>query len=144
MESDTLASRQGVFQQPARERLVRRTLRALCRQRVALILQPGNVWVIEKAMKDTPETGAALRTCALRGWVEVIENAIPSGQLNSDGTLPSQLFSGVSPIYKVTDSGWSVVHRTQLWLLVSLVISALSFLVSVLACWVALHPAGDH
>jgi hypothetical protein len=122
------------------ERHVRQTLRALCRQRVALVLQPGNVWVIERAVEDTPETDIALKTCLLRGWVEPLENAVPSGRLNPDGSLPSKPFTGVSPIYKVTEGGWALVHRVQLWLLVSVSISILSFLVSTLSFWIAFHP----
>ena len=46
------------------------TLKTLARQRVAAILQPGNVWVIEKSIPNNDETEENLRTCYLRGWVE--------------------------------------------------------------------------
>jgi hypothetical protein len=64
-----------------RERSIRRILRKLARQRVAMVLQSGNVCVVEKAVEDTAEMDAALKTCHMRGWVEPLENAIPKGKL---------------------------------------------------------------
>lgn len=73
---------------------IHRTLRGLAKQRVAMVLQPGNVWVIERALKDTEETDALLKTCYMRGWVEPLEKSIPRGQLNQDGSLPmGELFT---------------------------------------------------
>jgi hypothetical protein len=90
------------------------TLKALSKQRVGLILQPGNVWVIERAVPDDEKTEANLRTCYLRGWVEPIENAIPKGRLTVDGKLPEgSLFSNIGPLYRLTDSGWNAIHRTH-------------------------------
>jgi hypothetical protein len=45
------------------ERTIRRTLRALSRQRVRMILQPGYVFVIDNALDPHPDTEAALKTC---------------------------------------------------------------------------------
>jgi len=70
------------------EQFILSVLRKLARQRVALILQPGNVWVIEKAIQRNDDVDEALRTCHLRGWVEPIENAIPKIRLGPDGLLP--------------------------------------------------------
>ncbi len=53
------------------ERDIRRTLKSLSRQRVALVLQPGNVWVIERAVEDNEQTDAALKTAYMRGWVKL-------------------------------------------------------------------------
>ena len=98
------------------------------------------MWVIDQAVEDTPENDAALKTCYIRGWVEVLENSIPKGKVNPDGSLSEgSLFSGTGPLYKVTDSGWAVVHHTQLWTLVAVVVSALSFIISVASFWAALH-----
>jgi hypothetical protein len=74
-----------------REWRVRGTLRALARQRVALILQPGNVWVIEKAVSDQDDTASALRTCFMRGWVESLADAVPIGSLGPAGDYPPGL-----------------------------------------------------
>jgi hypothetical protein len=35
-------------------------------------VQPGNVWVVEKAVEDNEQTDAALKTAFMRGWVEPI------------------------------------------------------------------------
>jgi hypothetical protein len=114
-------------------------LRRLARQRVALVLQPGNVWVIEKTVKDNNEADVALKTCYLRGWVEPIENAVPRGQLTADGKIPdiTHPFNKTGPIYRVTDAGWSVVNRSQIWLLTTVGLTALTLLATVIAILVA-------
>lgn len=63
------------------ERRIGRTLRRLSRQRVALILQPGDIWVVERAVSDDVETEAHLKTCQLRRWIETVSNAGPRGRL---------------------------------------------------------------
>lgn len=96
----------------------------LSRQRVALILQPGNVWVIEKSLVDDENTEANLRTCHLRGWIEPIENAIPKGDLTPDGNLPDgELFTRHGPLYRLTDSGWNAIHRSHVIALLGMIIS---------------------
>jgi len=61
-----------------RERAIRRALRALARQRIAVILQPGNVWVIEQAPDDQDvRLVEAIRSCYLRGWADVLPEAVP-------------------------------------------------------------------
>jgi hypothetical protein len=108
------------------ERTIRRTLRQLCRQRVRLILLPGNVFVIDNSAAPRADTDAALRTCWLRGWVELVENAIPSGRLTPDGRLPDSPFTGTAPMYRMTDSGWSVVHRSYMWAWLAVLMGFLS------------------
>ncbi len=108
---------------------IRRVLRKLSKQRLALILQPGNVWVVERAVEDNVFTDMALKTCFLRGWAEPLENAIPTGNLTPDGKLPNaQIFDRVKPLYRLTDSGWNVVHRSQLWVMVSLFLALLGLI----------------
>jgi hypothetical protein len=117
-----------------REWSIYRTLKALSKQRVALILQPGNVWVIERAILDNEINEANLRTCHLRGWVEPIENAIPQGKLNRDGSLPSgKLFTEYGPIYRLTDSGWNAIHRTHVITLLGLLVSLIALGVAVIS-----------
>jgi hypothetical protein len=114
------------------EREIRHILKRLSRQRVALVLQPGNVWVIEDAIEDNEETDAALKTAYMRGWVEPIENAVPKGKLTSGGALPSgNPFLEVGPLWRLTEGGWAVVNQTHWWALFAIVISVLSFAVSV-------------
>lgn len=123
---------------------IRRTLKRLSRQRVAMVMQPGNVWVVDNAVEDTEETDAALKTAYMRGWVEPIENAVPKGKLGPDGRLPpGPLFQRTGPLWRVTEGGWAVVNRTQLWTLFAIVVAVLSFAVSVVSFVVSLrglHP----
>jgi hypothetical protein len=114
-----------------REHAIRQTLRKLSRQRVALVLQPGNVCVIERAVKTTAETDTALKTCHMRGWVEPLESAIPQGNLTPDGRLPENLNFEAGPLYKLTSAGWSVIYRSNQLALVALVIALISLLVSI-------------
>ncbi len=117
---------------PNSESDIRHTLKRLSGQRVALVLQPGNVWVIENAVEDNEQTDAALKTAYMRGWVKPIENAVPKGKLTPDGTLPSgNPFQGVGPLWQLTEGGWTVVNRTHWWALFAILISVLSFTVSV-------------
>ena len=124
-----------------REAKIRRVLRQLARQRVALVLNPGNVWVIEKAVEDDERTDAALKTCYIRGWLEPLSNAIPKGRLTDDGRIPDTgLFDRIGPIYRLTDSGWSVINRSQLWALATVAIGTLALLVSIIAMLVTRTP----
>ena len=117
-----------------RELSIYRTLKAISKQRVALILQPGNVWVVEKAIPDDEQTEANLRTCHLRGWIEPIENAIPKGSLTKDGQLPEgAIFSERGPLYRLTDSGWNAIHRTHVIGLLGITISLLAAALAVMA-----------
>lgn len=115
-----------------KELLVRGALKRLARQRVALVLQPGNVWVIENAVPDNEETDAALKTCFMRGWVEPLENSVPKGSLTADGKLPNGIhFDKCGPLWKLTDSGWSAINRVHEWTLIGILLTALGVLVTV-------------
>jgi hypothetical protein len=127
------------------ERFIREVLEQVSRQRVPLVLQPGNVWVVDNAVAKDANTHAALMTCYMRGWIEPIERAIPTGHLTSDGNLPpGNLYQGLSDIYRVTSTGWSIVHNEHEWSIFAIVVSALSFLMaaaSLLVAIVALRSA---
>lgn len=112
------------FEDFQREHRIRGVLRALARQRVAVLLQPGDVWVIEKAPKRFHGFEEALRTCHLRGWVDPIANAVPTGSLTPDGRLPEGPPFTAKPVYRLTASGWSVLNRTQAWVFATLIIAA--------------------
>ncbi|WP_328187544.1 hypothetical protein [Marinobacter sp. OP 3.4] len=89
-----------------------RLLRRLARQRVGMVLQPGNYWVIEYAVEDNEETDVLLKTCYMRGWVEPLQNSVPKGRLQADGSSPNgPMFDSAGPIWKLTDTGWSVIQR---------------------------------
>jgi hypothetical protein len=114
-----------------RERFIRKTLMALAKQRVALILQPGNVWVTEYAPSESVEQVAeALRTCDLRGWAEVVSNAVPQAQLKPGGKLPASL-AGVAPVYRLTEAGWAQVRRTHQWLVATFIASLIAAIAAV-------------
>src|SRR4051794_38504282 len=118
---------------------IRRVLKSLSGQRVAGVLQPGNVWVVDGAVEDNEKTDAALKTAYIRGWGEPIENAVPKGRLGPDGRLPSgPLFQGAGPLWRLTEGGWAIVYQTQLWTLFVIVVSVLSFAVSVASLVVSL------
>jgi hypothetical protein len=115
------------------ERTIRRTLRQLARQRVRMVLQPGNYWVIDNTGKRGEDTPAALATCFMRGWIEPLEHAVPSKELPADLKLPENWgFDKVEPQYRLTSAGWSAIHRSNTIAIVALLISVFSFAVVLL------------
>jgi hypothetical protein len=124
-----------------RERLIRKTLHQLARQRVALILQPGNAWVVENAVADNDEAvAAALRTCQLRGWAAVEVSAVPHGSLTPSGDLPrGPIADRISPIYRLTEAGWNVIHRSQAWVLATFAIAAATLLATLASLFVVVR-----
>jgi hypothetical protein len=120
------------------EKRIRIVLRRVGGQRVPLVLQPGNIWVIDGAVPDDEETRAALLTCYMRGWVEPLEHAVPSGELTTDGRLPSDgLSRGRMTLYRVTPTGWDIIHHTREWSIFAVVVSVLSFFMSLASVLVA-------
>jgi len=120
----------------ARERNIRRVLRSLAGNRVVAILNPGNVWVIENAPTDYPDYQEALSTCLIRGWIEVLHEAIPQGKLGADA-LPNrtQPFQSSGSIYRVTDSGWAVINRTHTWVLATFAVALLALVATTIQLW---------
>lgn len=105
-----------------REYSIHRTLKLLSKQRVALVLQPGNVWVVEKALPESEEHLENVQTCLMRGWVEVLNDSVPTGKLKPDGTLPEgHLFERTKPIYRLTDGGWNKIHRSHVQAILSVI-----------------------
>lgn len=96
------------------------------------MLQPGNVWVIEYAVPDDEETDALLKTCYMRGWVEPLENSVPKGKLQPNGSLPDgPIFQSQGPVWKLTDSGWSAINRSHQLVLLGLFLSLMGVLIAV-------------
>ncbi|MCK5246694.1 hypothetical protein KAR02_07335 [Candidatus Bipolaricaulota bacterium] len=121
-----------------RERFIRKVLQRLSRQRVEVIL-PGGVWVINHAVTEEEDVVEAVRTCHMRGWVEPLCNAIPQGRLTADGKLPEgELFSGVGPMYRLTEAGWSVIHRLHTWVVITGIIALITLISTVVGLVVAL------
>ena len=115
-----------------RERFVRKTLRKLSRQSVAMVMQPGNIWLIEKAVSYNEENHTALLTCYMRGWIEPIQQGVPSNSLNPDGSIPSgPLFTRKETLYRLTDSGWAVINRSHQLAIITAFLAFVAVLVAV-------------
>jgi len=115
-----------MFTDLKREWIIRRALKKLSRQRVVGIMQPGNVWVIEKALMTNEKTEPALRTCFMRGWIDILEDRVLHGAPLPDGTVAKPWFQTVAPTWKLTDSGWAAIQRTHEWELIGILIATLS------------------
>lgn len=116
-----------------RERAIRRALRGLSRQRVVTILQPGNMLVVERGPSRREPSDAALRSCHLRGWAEPIGNAVRSGSLGPDGTIPDgHVYDRIGPIYRITEAGWHVLRRTHIWVVMTFVLALASLVATLL------------
>lgn len=124
-----------------RECFIRKTLKRLGRQRVLEILQPGNVWVVERAVTEAEKHVAeALRTCHLRGWVEVVSDAVPQAQLGPGGQLPRvDSPHGVAPIYRLTGEGWNEIRRTHTWVLLTFAAALASLIATLIGLWLMLR-----
>ena len=128
-----------MFDEWRRERFIRKTLRRLSQQRVVRVLQPGNIWMVEKAVseEESDQVVAALRTCNLRGWVQIHTDAIPHGKLTPDGKLPEgSRLSGTAPVYKLTEAGWNVIHRSHEWIVATFVIVAITLIATILGVFI--------
>ena len=109
---------------------IRSALKALARQRVAMIAQPDNVWVLENVPTIDPHFGVSIRTCILRGWVSE-QQEIPSGVLDSNGYLPTGPMSTLKPpFYRLTEAGWLVIHRSHAWVVSTFFVGLATLLIS--------------
>jgi hypothetical protein len=139
--------RNAVLEHFKRERSIRKALHAIARQRVVLVLQPGNVLVVELSPPNEEWFDIAVRTCHIRGWVDVLHDSIPSGAVRYDGSKP--VFPGEmksKAIYRLTEGGWSVIHRSHAWLIATFVVGLLSLvagIASVLVTLVTANPSID-
>ncbi len=115
-----------------REYSIYRTLRLLSKQRVCLVLQPGNVRVIEKALPDSEKNKENLETCLMRGWIEILNESVPVGKLGEDGQLPDgPLFNEEKHIYRLTDGGWNAIHRTHTLTILSIIATLASVAIAI-------------
>lgn len=114
------------------EKQIRRTLEKVAKQRVAMILQPGNVWVVERAVRSEDETvNAALKTCHMRGWIEPLIDSIPEYQFTPGGDIIEKEHR--KPIYRLTEAGWSKIHESHAWVIATLVIASCSLLATLIS-----------
>jgi hypothetical protein len=127
-----------MFDDFIRERQIRRSLKVIARQRVAMVL-PGNVLIVERspAREEWFELGA--RTCLIRGWVEILHENLPTGQVKFQGNSPSfpdQMIQATH--YKLTEGGWAVLNRSHAWVLATFLVASISLIVSAAALVVGL------
>ena len=117
-----------------RERQIRRALKAIARQRVAIVLQPGNVQVVERSPPREEWFDLGVRTCLIRGWVEVLHENLPTGRVRMQGNTPS-VPEAMTPAthYKLTEGGWAVLNRSHAWVLATFMASTVGLVVSVAA-----------
>lgn len=128
-----------MFDDFIRERKVRRALKAVARQRIAIVLQPGNVQVIERGTPDEEWFELGVLTCHIRGWVEVLHENLPTGAIKfqgSDPKLPSEMRT--KNHYKLTEGGWAVLNRSHAWVLATFMVSAVGLVVALASLAVAL------
>lgn len=117
-----------MFDNFRRERRIRSVMRGLAAQRVVTILQPGNILVVEKAIDTNDrDVSAAIHTARMRGWVDVLQDAVPKAQLGPNGTMPER-WEHVAPIYRLTEAGWNAIHRTQGWVVATFIVSLAALL----------------
>lgn len=122
-----------MFEGWKRERTVRRVLRGIARQRVALVAQPGNLWVIERALERNDDIEAGIATCVMRGWIEPLFEDLPTNTLTPEGRIrPGPLFTRTENHYKLTEGGWAAINRTHLWAMVGVLVGAASLIATFL------------
>lgn len=113
-----------------REYKIIKHMRKLARQRVAMVLQPGNVWVLEKAPPHNEESDQILLTCWIRGWVEPHSFDIPQAQLTPEGGLPSAASIKRANFYRLTDGGWHAIHRTHELSILAIMLTIISMILA--------------
>jgi hypothetical protein len=120
------------------EAFILRTLRRLADQRVVMVLQPGNVWVLDRALDASDDEHAALRTCHMRGWVEpLVESAVPHADISALREEGDIRVTSSSIVYRLTDSGWNAINGTHNWVIRTYAVSLLALIVAVAALVVA-------
>jgi len=110
-----------------------RLLKKISRQRVTMVLEPGNVPVIERGLSHDEKTKVLLLTAEIRGWVEVLHENIPTGQIDQNGQINEQQpFQSLETHWKLTDSGWAAIQRRYQ-------ISLLGVAVALLGLYLVVH-----
>jgi hypothetical protein len=115
-----------------REYSIRKTLRQLAKQRVAMVHQPGNYWVIEKAMPRTKQNEENLQTSMMRGWVEILHESVPTQNLTDSMKIKDSAKAKNQHLYRLTDAGWNAIHRTNVLVVLGLILAVISTGVAIL------------
>lgn len=115
-----------------RERRIRKVLAGLARQRVAIVLQPGRVPVIELALQRTDEVEADLWTCLLRGWIEPLHEDMPMGDLDLNNLAAGPPpFNRTETVYRLTEGGWAALNRAHAWTAAGVLIAVVALIFSI-------------
>ena len=81
-----------------------------------MVLQPGNVMVVDLSPPNEEWFDVAVRTCHIRGWVEILHESIPTGHIQFEGRCPVILQEMDSrTMYRLTEGEWSVINRSHSW-----------------------------
>ena len=125
-----------MFDDWKRERQIRRVLSGLARQRVALVLQPSRLWVIEKALQRNDDVEALLMTCLIRGWIEPLQENMPTGSLTDDLKLPTgPMFTRQETLFRLTEGGWAALNRAHAWTAAGVLVAVVALIFSIAAAW---------
>ena len=109
-----------------------RLLKKIARQRVAMILEPGSIPVIERAIKTNEETKTLLLTAQIRGWVDILHEDMPTGKLDSSGSINSDMpFQSKENHWKLTDSGWGAIQRRYQLSVLGLALTVIAVIVAI-------------
>jgi hypothetical protein len=115
-----------------RERQIRKVLSGLARQRVAIVLQPAGVWVIEQALQRDDDVEAALMTCFMRGWLEPLQENMPTAELDVAKLVAGPPpFARTETLYRLTEGGWNALNRAHAWTATGVLLALTTLIVSV-------------
>ena len=107
-------------------------LKMVARQRVVMILEPGNVPVVERAIGRDEETKTFLLTAQIRGWVDILHEGMPTGKIDENSNMNiEQPFDSKENHWKLTDSGWAAIQRRYQLSVLSISIAIIGALVAV-------------
>ena len=76
----------------------------------------------------------------MRGWVEPIVDAVPKGKLTKEWQFPeNHELSDEGPVYRLTDSGWNIIHRIFGWILTTCIIALATLIVAVMTLIITIN-----
>ena len=79
---------------------------------------------MDRGVTHDQETQSNLRTCYLRGWVELV-NPAPREEGEELSFGPPQIAT-MARDYRLTDSGWAALNRSQQLVLLGLFLAAVA------------------
>ena len=111
-------------------------LKKISSQRVAMVLKPHNILVIENCVNLSADDDARIATCLMRGWIDIFENSIPCRNLDKNGEILNkpleEIFINTGNLYKITESGWAVIYHQRTKTNLIIILTALTVIISFL------------